>query len=174
MLSRAVPRSKITLSLDGWSSTNKHSFLGIIAHYITAEQELVEKIINFKSLTDYHSKAALTTVINNILKKYNLSDRVVSITTDNTYNNSTLIKELNSYINEAIDKGFLNGNITRIPCLAHVIQLALKALLGKIRLTPKNETLVAVWKADQELDELEKIKAVEQRGMPFVLAKVYC
>jgi hypothetical protein len=174
MLSRVVPGSKIALSLDGWSSTNKHSFLGVIAHYITAEWELVEEMIGFESLTDCHSGATLAIIVNNLLEKYNLSDRVISITTDNAPNNGTLIKELNSYINEAIDKGFLNGNITRIPCLAHIIQLALKALLGKIRLTPKNETLVAVWKADQELDELEKIKAAEQRGMPFVLAKVYC
>jgi hypothetical protein len=174
MLSRAVPGSKIALSLDGWSSTNKHSFLGVIAHYITAEWELVEEMIGFESLTDCYSGAALAVVVNGILEKYNLLDRVLLITTDNVYNNGTLIKELNSYINEAIEKRFLNGNITRIPCLAHVIQLALKALLGKIRLAPKNETLVAVWKADQELDELEKIKAAEQRGMPFVLAKVYC
>jgi hypothetical protein len=124
-------------------------------------------------LTDYYSGAALTIVINGILEKYNLSDRVLLITTNNIYNNGTLIKELNSYINEAIKKRFLNGNIIRIPCLAHVIQLALKALLGKIRLAPKNKTLVAVWKADQELDKLEKIKAAEQRGILFILAKVY-
>ena len=173
MLSRAVPGSKIAISLDGWSSTNKHSFLGIIAHYLTAEWELVEEMIGFESLTDCHSGAILAQVVNGVFEKHKLSDRVLSITTDNASNNSTLIKELNSYINEAIEKGFLNGRITHIPCLAHVLQLALKALLGKIRLAPKNETLFAVWKADQELSELEKISAAEKRGMPFVLAKVY-
>ena len=101
-------------------------------------------MIGFKSLTDYYSRAALTIVINTILEKYNLLNRVLLITTDNIYYNSTLIKELNSYINEAIDKGFLNNNITRIRCLIYVIQLALKALLGKIRLTPKNKTLIIV------------------------------
>ena len=68
-------------------------------------------MIGFKSLTDCYSRAALTIVINNILEKYNLSNRVISITTDNIYNNNTLIKELNSYINKAINKGFLNSNI---------------------------------------------------------------
>ena len=173
MLSRAVPGSKIAISLDGWSSTNKHSFLGIIAHYLTAEWELVEEMIGFESLTDCHSGAILAQVVNSVLEKHKISDRVLSITTDNASNNGTLIKELNSYINEAMAKGFFNGKITHIPCLAHVLQLALKALLGKIRLAPKNETLVAVWKADQELDELERISAAEKRGMPFVLAKVY-
>jgi hypothetical protein len=78
-------------------------------------------MISFKSLIDYYLKAALTIVINSILEKYNLLDRVLLITTNNTYNNSTLIKELNSYINKAIKKRFLNGNIIYIPCLIYVI-----------------------------------------------------
>jgi len=101
-------------------------------------------MISFESLTDYYLRTILTIIINNILEKYNLSDRVVSIITDNTYNNNTLIKELNSYINKAINKSFLNSNIIRIPCFIHIIQLALKALLSKIRLTLKNKTLVIV------------------------------
>jgi hypothetical protein len=101
-------------------------------------------MIGFKSLIDYHLGATLTIVINSILEKYNLLDRVLLIIINNIYNNNTLIKELNSYINEAIKKRFLNGNITYIPCLTYIIQLALKALLGKIRLTPKNKTLVIV------------------------------
>jgi hypothetical protein len=101
-------------------------------------------MISFESLIDYYLGAALTIVINSILEKYNLLDRVLLITTNNIYNNGTLIKELNSYINKAIKKRFLNGNITHIPCLVYVIQLALKALLGKICLAPKNKTLVAV------------------------------
>jgi len=101
-------------------------------------------MIGFKSLTDYYSKASLIKVINNLLKKYNISDRVTSITTDNIFNNNTLIKELNSYINKAINKGFFKSNITRIPCLIYVIQLALKALLNKIRLTLINKTLIVV------------------------------
>jgi hypothetical protein len=78
-------------------------------------------MISFKSLIDYYLKAALTIVINSILEKYNLLDRVLLIITNNIYNNGTLIKELNSYINKAIKKRFLNGNIIYIPCLIYVI-----------------------------------------------------
>ena len=101
-------------------------------------------MIGFKSLIDYYSEAALAIVINSILEKYNLLDRVLLIITNNINNNSTLIKELNSYINEAIKKRFLNDNITHILCLTYIIQLALKALLDKIRLAPKNKTLIIV------------------------------
>jgi hypothetical protein len=78
-------------------------------------------MISFESLTDYYLGAVLTIVINGILEKYNLLNRVLLITTNNVYNNSTLIKELNSYINEAIKKRFLNSNITHISCLVYVI-----------------------------------------------------
>jgi argonaute-like protein implicated in RNA metabolism and viral defense len=72
-------------------------------------------------LTDYYLRAILTVVINSILEKYNLLDWVLLIITNNIYNNSTLIKELNSYINKAIKKRFLNSNIICILCLAHII-----------------------------------------------------
>jgi hypothetical protein len=78
-------------------------------------------MISFKSLTDYYLRATLTIIINNILEKYNLLDWVLLIITNNTYNNSTLIKELNSYINKAIEKGFLNSDIIHILCLVHII-----------------------------------------------------
>jgi hypothetical protein len=72
-------------------------------------------------LIDYYLGDALTIVINSILEKYNLLNRVLLITTNNIYNNNTLIKELNSYINKAIKKRFLNNNITHIPCLIYII-----------------------------------------------------
>jgi hypothetical protein len=78
-------------------------------------------MISFKSLIDCYLGAILAIVINSILEKYNLLDRVLLIITNNIYNNSTLIKELNSYINEAIKKRFFNGNITHILCLVYVI-----------------------------------------------------
>jgi hypothetical protein len=78
-------------------------------------------MISFKSLIDYYLGAALMPIVNNVLKKYNLLNWVVLIITNNAYNNSTLIKELNSYINKAINKGFLNGNIIYILCLIYII-----------------------------------------------------
>ena len=78
-------------------------------------------MIGFKSLIDYYLGASLIKVINNLLEKYNISDWVISIIINNIYNNSTIIKELNSYINKAINKGFLKGNIIYIPCLLYII-----------------------------------------------------
>jgi argonaute-like protein implicated in RNA metabolism and viral defense len=78
-------------------------------------------MISFESLIDYYLGAILIIVINSILEKYNLLDWVLLIITNNIYNNSTLIKELNSYINKAIEKRFLNSNIIYILCLIYII-----------------------------------------------------
>ncbi len=84
-----------------------------------------------------------------------------------------MITEINKYLEDILKNHcFLNSIIQSVPCLAYVIQLALKALLGKIRLRPTNETFIRDWSEDQELNDLEKIKVIAKRGIPYILAKV--
>jgi hypothetical protein len=173
MLSRVVPGSKIALSLDCWSSGTRVAFMGVIANYVDSKWNLIEELIGFEHLTDIHSGEALAIVVNNLLLRYQLTDRIISITTDNASNNGTMMGALNRSLVDALDKGlFLDGKIQHIPCLAHILQLAVQALLGKIRLRPTNETLIKDWKEAEQLSELEKIKVAEDRGIPYVLAKV--
>ena len=73
------------------------------------------------SLIGYYLRVIFIIIINSILKKYSLLNRVLLITTNNIYNNNTLIKELNSYINKAIKKRFFNSNIIYILCLIYII-----------------------------------------------------
>ncbi len=148
--------------------------MGIIVHYITKDWELIEELIGFESLTDVHSGVALAEVVNKVCAQFKLTGRVISVTTDNATNNSTMVSQINQYLADALQSHrFLDGTVQHIPCLAHIIQLALKALLGKIRLRPTNETFIRDWREDQELNDLEKIKATEKRGIPYILAKVW-
>jgi hypothetical protein len=73
------------------------------------------------SLIGYYLRVIFIIIINSILKKYSLLNRVLLITTNNIYNNSTLIKELNSYINKIIKKRFFNNIIIYILCLIYII-----------------------------------------------------
>ena len=49
--------------------------------------------------------------------------------------------------------------ITRVPCLAYIIQLALKGLLREIRITPTNEAIKAAWDEREDMQELNAIRA---------------
>lgn len=170
-LSRVVDGNKVALSLDCWSSTTRLSFMGVIAHYITKDWELVEELIGFESLKHIHSGAALATVVNDLISKFHLTGRVISITTDNASSNGTMIEEINQYLDDAFRSNcFLDSRIQHIPCLAHIIQLVLKALLGSIRVKPTNETFIRNWEEDQQMHELHELKRAH--GIPFVLAKV--
>ena len=172
-LSRLVPGSKLALSLDCWASLSRLSFMGVMANYIDKDWILQEELIGFESLKDVHSGVALATVVNDLMQKYNLMGRVISITTDNTTNNSTMMTEINEYLEDALSNArFLDGTIQHIPCLSHVIQLALKDLLGAIRLQPSNDVFIQNWRADQDLSELERLRRTESRGLPYTLAKV--
>ncbi|OQD73541.1 hypothetical protein PENANT_c201G08001 [Penicillium antarcticum] len=81
--------------------------------------------------------------------------RVLSVTTDNASNNKTLITS----IQEATESLESNENITmiRVPCVAHVIQLSLKDLLGKMKAIPKNDTAEQTW-SDDRVDNLRARK----------------
>lgn len=172
-LSRLPDRNKVAISLDGWSSSTRLSFLGIIAHYISKDWVLIEELIGFESLEDVHSGAVLAKVVNTVLAEYKLTGRVITITSDNASSNGVMVSEINKHLEDAFqNRRFLDGTIQQIPCLAHIIQLAVKALLGKIRLRPSNETFIRAWKEDQELDDLTQIKVAAKRGLPFILAKV--
>jgi hypothetical protein len=173
MLSNVVPGSKITISLDCWSSTTRLSFMGIIAHYIDKSWVLCQELIGFESLVGVHSGNALAQVINNVFQQHNLFDRVVSITTDNASSNTTMVLEINGYLQEALKaNSILKKKVQHVPCLSHVIRLSLQALLSFVQLRPTNETFVRNWVAEKELSDLEKIKASNKRGIPYILAKV--
>jgi hypothetical protein len=68
--------------------------------------------------------------------EHNLESRVFGLTTDNASNNKTLVDSLQ----QALPDGIII--ITRIPCLAHVIQLSLKQLFDRIKAVPINGSVL--------------------------------
>jgi uncharacterized NAD-dependent epimerase/dehydratase family protein len=78
-------------------------------------------MIGFESLIDCYLGALFAKVVNDLIEKYKILDWVILIIINNVYNNGIMVKELNSYINEAINKGLFKGNIICISCLLYVI-----------------------------------------------------
>ncbi|KAF4630158.1 hypothetical protein G7Y89_g7976 [Cudoniella acicularis] len=135
---------KVAISLDGCSSTTRHSYIAIIVTVINEAYELLEFLIGFENMR--------------------------GVKADNASENGTIMAEINEYLDEAFRDGrFLNGQIQHIPCLAHILQLGSRAMLGTVRLRPKNEVLENNWHEDQMLTELEAEK--QQRGIIYTLDK---
>jgi hypothetical protein len=105
-----------------------------------------EILLGFEPIHGTHSGANLSTVVLEKLEQHNITNRVITITTDNASNNTTLMETIQETVQSLQSRNSLEQTeIIQIPCIAHVIQLSLKELLGQIKANPKNETTERVW-----------------------------
>ncbi len=63
---------------------------------------------------------ALSRIVINILKNFNIRDRVLAFIIDNVFNNLTFLDSLNKSLAKSIDNIFVK-DIIRLPYLAYVI-----------------------------------------------------
>lgn len=147
LLQKLPPDAKLSIALDCWTSPFRQAFMAITGYFIDEEWECREILLGFEPLSGSHTGVNLGDVLLQVLQEYRITDRVLAATTDNASNNSTLI----SSIRESIQSLELNtdSTIIRIPCLAHIIQLSLKDLLGQMKANPDNETTETQWSEDR-------------------------
>lgn len=155
--------------------------MAIISTFIDENWKWHEQLIGFEYIEGQHNGTRLANAVNAILQKYELQARLLSLTTDNASNNATLHAELLTHLPatdfnnilsvgiDADDKGENSTSLlTHIPCLAHIIQLALQQLLGKVHLRPTNNEFQQSWVDDKEEHEVR----TTAKGLPMTLAKV--
>ncbi len=75
-------------------------------------------------------------ILYNVLERFSITKRLLCITTDNAGNNGTMRKELEELLNNFDINNSWSSDSTKIPCLAHVIQLVVKAILGAFDIKP--------------------------------------
>lgn len=147
-LSRLPKGAKISLALDCWTSPFQQAFMAVTGYFIDDNWDYREMLLGFEPLTGTHTGMNLSVVVMDLLKQHRIADQVLAITTDNASNNNTLMES----IQDAIQSLNLGEGITviRVPCLAHVIQLSLKQLLGHMKADPKNDLAQKDWYDPQE------------------------
>ena len=75
-------------------------------------------------------------ILYNVLKRFNITKRLLCITIDNAGNNGIMRKELEELLNNLDINNDWSSESTKIPCLSHVIQLVVKAILGAFNIKP--------------------------------------
>ncbi|KAJ5152519.1 hypothetical protein N7492_009799 [Penicillium capsulatum] len=134
--------SKISIVLDCWTSPFSQAFIAITGYFIDADWVYREVLLRFKPLYRAHTGVNLGSIVLQTLTEHNLESRVFGLTTDNTSSNKTLVDSLQ----QALSDGVI---ITRIPCLAHVIQLSLNQLLDRSKAVPLNDLAETKWTEKQ-------------------------
>ena len=133
--------SKVSIALDCWTSTNNLSFLAVMVYFIDVNWRYREVLLGFEHVSGRHTGVNLARIVKDILDNYRLTERVHAITTDNASNNGSMFGVLKQAL-ISLPKGY------HVPCLAHVIQLAVKELLSSIQAQASNDDFVKHWSDD--------------------------
>jgi len=142
--------------------------MAITGYFVDIDWVYHEILLGFMPVHGQHTGAHLAEVLLGVLSDHGIVDRVIAITTDNASNNKTMVESLCESIRQ-IDLPD-STEIIRVPCLAHVIQLSLKDLLGLMKANPKNDKTATVW-SEENGGILQQAKL--QKGIIYTLAKVY-
>jgi hypothetical protein len=146
ILDKLPAGAKLSLAVDYWTSPFQQAFMAITGYFIDLDWNYREVLLGFEPLHGTHTGANLSIVLLEKLQKHEIINQVLTITTDNASNNNTLIENVQEVIQSLQSSDSLSQpEIIRIPCVAHVIQLSLKELLGRIKANLKNKSTEKVW-----------------------------
>ena len=129
--------SKITFILDCWTSSNQFAFLGIVAQWIDDDWNLNTGIFDFIIMEGSHTGKNLASVVFDSFKEYGVLSKISAIVSDNAGNMDTFFEQFEVKMRqEGIPFDCENQ---RIRCLAHIVNLVVKASLKSVEETEKNE-----------------------------------
>ena len=116
--------SKIHISFDGWTTKGgKRGFLGVVAHYVNSNGEVIDLPIALPQLTGAHSGEKIAEVVSKLLQQFGIDQHKIGyFVLDNASNNNTAVLAL------ARRMGF-NATYRRLRCGPHTLNLVGQTLL---------------------------------------------
>lgn len=136
LLQKLPVDSKLSIALGCWTSPFRQAFMAVTGYFIDQDWNYREILLGFEPLHGTHTGGNLGTVLFQLLQKHQIEDSVLTVTTDNASNNSTLLESIQDSL-QALELPNQTP-ILRVPCIAHIIQLSLKELFGQMEVNPKN------------------------------------
>jgi hypothetical protein len=112
----------IHIAFDGWRSNNRHALYGIICYLLNTFGHPEKLVLGLPELAERHSGGNIAAHVIEVLKSYNITNKVGYFTLDNASNNDTAMEEIGKAL------GFM-GKTQRLRCFGHILNLAVKALL---------------------------------------------
>lgn len=148
VLQKLPKDGKLSVALDCWTSPFQQAFMAVTGYFLDKDWNYREILLGFEPLHGTHSGVNLSAVLLELLQKHQITDKVLAITTDNASNNSTMLSSIQDSI-QSLEIGD-RTTIIKVPCLAHIIQLSLKQLLGQMKANPKNDIAEMQWSETQD------------------------
>jgi nucleoside diphosphate kinase len=90
--------NKIALTTDIWTSMSERPYISITAHYVNANKSLSHILLDFRYIHFPHSGEQIMNILIEVFKEFEVQKRVIAITSDNSTNNISAIKQLNVFL----------------------------------------------------------------------------
>lgn len=122
--------TSIALTFDMWSSRDGHGFGGLQGHFIDEAGTLSTETLEFRRLIYPHDGAAMSKFLGDAIKKFDIANKIIAITTDSASSNVSAIELMDASLN--LDVNFPTG-LTHYRCACHILNLAVKEALDEIK-----------------------------------------
>jgi len=158
---------KVSLAADTLTSQNKLAFLAIVAYWISDSWQMEEVLIGFEEIRGSHTGTNMAGIINHVLARYRIQDRILGFTTDSASNNRMLTEALNNaWSLLSVEWCQLENHI---PGMAPVVQLIHSAFMSLIKVKSGEGDMLSGFKAGY----IEKVMRLDN-GFHKTVERVMC
>jgi hypothetical protein len=104
------------------SSVNQESFLGLTIHFINSDWRLCNFLLDIIPFNISHSGVNISNAIMRVLQEFNITNKIVALTTDN----ESAMLVCGREIAQSLDSEFSSMIFSHYRCAAHVLNLGVK------------------------------------------------
>lgn len=146
--------SKLSFTIDAWTSVANKSFYGITVHYIDSNWKLQSIVLDFVPSRGHHTGEDIARIFYTSLLEYGLDvTRIQGITVDNAAANSTFMVELSKFVNADL----FDPEDQHFRCIAHILNLAVQDALNLLKVNGiENPDLEEYFESGENGDESEE------------------
>jgi hypothetical protein len=135
--------SKISLTMDLWTSNRMVGYICITAHFVDEEWQPQKRIVKFTAIESLHTGIVMLNTMVKFIREWKIEDKLFALTLNNASNNGAMMKLLKTHL---LNKKmlFCGGRLFQQRCTTHVINLIcqpgldyLSPMISKIHETMK-------------------------------------
>ena len=161
-------KSKLSFTIDGWSSGSLKCYYGVTVHGLNEVWELFSVALDLISANRKHKGKDIAELFFSCLKKYDLLNKIEGITVDNASVNTTFLYELKILL---MKEGIAFDSIDQhFRCFAHILNLGVQdtlKLLGvkvddRDKINTVGEEIEKIDQEDKQIIENDDYSEVDQ------------